>query len=235
MMPFEHKVFDLDDTLIQTQVRYIQIKNETARYIKEVLETPLAEEEIEGIFSKIDIENIKTHAFGKERFPLSWKQAYETVAEMAGQRKTHASEVYETAYRIHTQTFDLYPGAMEVLRELRERGVRLSLLTLGEKSIQQKKVEDGSFGDYFDDIHIVEREKFHLLNGMKNKGKTSMVGNSLRSDIKPALDAGLSAFHINHDSWVHDIIEVDENHAKFHRLSTISDMIPYLDTLKIRT
>lgn len=233
-MPFQHKIFDLDDTIIQTQIRYEEIKQAAADFIKSVLHTPLSDEDIKNRFTVIDIDNIKEHGFSKERFPLSWKETYESIAREQNENANHAEEVYELAFGIHRQKFDLYPEALESLQSLKKDGVKLSLLTLGEKSIQRKKIDDLNLSDYFHDIYIVEREKFEILNGMGNKEKTSMVGNSLRSDIEPALEAGLHAFHINQSSWSHDHVEIKENYGRLHQLNKIGEVIPYLETLKKR-
>ncbi len=99
-----------------------------------------------------------------------------------------------------------YPGAMETIVAIHERGIRLALLTNGEADNQRQSVEKLGLESYFECIVIEgefgvgkpdERVFHHALKATgSTPDATWMVGDSLEADIAPAVDLGL------HTVWV---------------------------------
>jgi putative hydrolase of the HAD superfamily len=59
-----------------------------------------------------------------------------------------------------------------------------------------------------------------------------MVGNSMRSDVRPALDAGSWGVFVPHElSWSHEHAEAPEDHPKFHEITTLTDLPDLLDRI----
>ena len=100
-----------------------------------------------------------------------------------------------------------YPGAVETLRTLRGRGVRLALLTNGGAESQRRSVEQNALSQYFDCIVIEgefgvgkpdERVFTHTLEALSSTpAATWMIGDSLEADVAPALALGMRAIWVD--------------------------------------
>jgi putative hydrolase of the HAD superfamily len=201
-------VFDGDDTLWSTEPLYDRARDKARA---EVALSGLDGEEWEQLERKLDVENVRHFGFSVERFPTSCVQAYEAVARAS--RVPVDSEVRErvrsAAGAVFGQDPPLMPGVRETLQILRTRGVRLALLTKGDHDLQVRRVERSLLADLFDAIHIVAEKPAAAFRdivaelGVEPKDTWS-VGNSVRSDILPALEAGLRAVWIDAHVWEHE-------------------------------
>jgi len=100
--------------------------------------------------------------------------------------------------------FHLIPGALETLIELQERGYHMHLISIGLPTIQKRKVQRTKLDRYFDEIHLVRSDKFDVLAEVAKKYKKEnivMIGNSMRSDINPALKQGIETVYIPRGNW----------------------------------
>jgi len=128
-------------------------------------------------------------------------------------------ELHETirgiAYKIADHPMEFLPGVPETLADLSQRH-RLFMVTKGNITEQLGKVERSGLKEFFTAIEVVaEKDKAVYQNVVEKYGLirdiTWMIGNSPRSDINPALEAGLHAVFIPHDNtWM---LERDELRA----------------------
>ena len=111
------------------------------------------------------------------------------------------------------------PGARETLALLRSRGAKLALLTKGDYALQCRRIERSGLRDFFDVIRIVPEKTPNVIRDVVSAlgvdaGSTWMVGNSMRSDIFPAMKAGLRTVRIPAHVWeyerTYDQIEPNE-------------------------
>lgn len=130
-------------------------------------------------------------------------------------------------------TFDppyyVIPGVIETLINLQQKGYKLHILTIGLESIQRRKLYLTELQKFFDEIHIVPYDKEAELIKIADKygkDKVLMVGNSMRSDINPALKAGVNAMYIPKGSW-HNFKAAPEG-SNYLELSNIEDLINIL-------
>ena len=90
------------------------------------------------------------------------------------------------------------------------------LLTKGAPAEQAGKVERSGLKDYFSVIEIVAEKDVATYRTIIAKydlsdDSTWMIGNSPKSDINPALAAGLNAVFVPHDqTWILEHEEVAE-------------------------
>jgi putative hydrolase of the HAD superfamily len=112
---------------------------------------------------------------------------------------------------------------------------RLMLLTKGDLFDQEAKLARSGIGELFAAVEIVsEKNAATYRRIMARHGAVPerfvMVGNSLRSDILPALEAGAMAVHIPYfTTWAHEHLEEDAvNGAAFARLERISELPEWL-------
>jgi putative hydrolase of the HAD superfamily len=122
------------------------------------------------------------------------------------------------------------PGVEQALADLSEAGYRLVLITKGDLLHQEQKLAASGLGDLFAAVEIVSEkdastyERVFARHGT-GAAEAAMCGNSLRSDILPALDAGAHAAHIPYPlTWAHEMADAPLGHARFVELAAIGDL-----------
>jgi putative hydrolase of the HAD superfamily len=200
-------VFDGDDTLWETIGLYNAAKAEFAGLLATLGFEPARSL---AMLAKIDIDNVARLGFARERFPLSLTQAY--AALCADDERDPDSKIRARIFAIGTGVFEqpAHPanGAKDLLRALQRR-YALALCTKGDRSVQRKRIEYAGIGEMLDRIFIVDHKTasdFALILSAfgKHPKQACSIGNSLRSDINPALAAGLSAIWIKNSTWAYE-------------------------------
>ena len=199
-MPRETILIDADDTLWENNVFFEQTIEEFVALLE-----PLGykRDYTRHILNETERRNIRQHGYGVRSFGRSLEQTY---IKLAGHQATR-----ETVEGIQNRVDDLerippnvIDGVVETLDYLSERH-RLILFTKGEAAEQAGKVERSGLQIHFDAIEIVPEKNVETYRLMVNrhhvvKSHGWMVGNSPRSDINPALEAGLNAVFIPHSA-----------------------------------
>lgn len=208
--------FDLDDTLIFTQHYYSLAQSDFVKFVIESLgpRSPNAPTIIR-IAEEKDMEGVRTKGFLMERFPTSFAETYIEIARKMGISERKIKSGAREAYRIGEQVFQtehwiphLVPGAISVLDFLQERGDDLFILTTGDPRVQNVKLEFYGLNKWFNEQMFVvphhKKEKMEEIIGSRDKRSVWFVGNSARSDIKPALELGIGAIYIPQETWTYD-------------------------------
>ncbi|WP_408635368.1 HAD family hydrolase [Paenibacillus selenitireducens] len=210
-------MFDLDDTLVYTnKYFYLIIEQfldlmETWFHTYDVTAKQFKQKQIE-----IDLARVSRDGFVSEHFPESFVDTYRYFSTLLG-RTVHSSEenlLYKLGLSVYEQPVEPYPGMLETLTHLRDEGHQLYLYTGGEIVIQQRKIEAMKLHDFFDDrIYIRQHKNQEALEAILTDGKfdrtrTWMIGNSLRTDITPALTAGIRTIYIKQENeWKFNIVD----------------------------
>ena len=225
-------VFDGDDTLWSTEPLYDDAR---ARAREVVAESGRCGADWEALERRIDLENVAILGYAAERFPTSCVQAYEQLVRSQG--LTPDREVAERVRRAACSVFErdplLLPEVESTLAALRSRGIRLALLTKGDPAVQSRRVERSGLRGYFDLVSIVsEKSPLNIRNVVESLGtnveSTWMVGNSVRSDVLPALSAGLRAIWIDAHVWEHERAHdqfVDDRVISASRISDVPSIV----------
>jgi putative hydrolase of the HAD superfamily len=201
-------IFDGDDTLWRTEQLYDDARS---RIRKIVSETGIDGSDWERLERKLDVENVATLGFGVDRFPTSCIQAYEELCHRSGTQidALISSQVREAAVSPFKRDPAVVPGALETLISLRSQGVRLALLSKGVLKLQLRRIKASGLASYFDTIKIVTEKTpdviRDVLSTLRVKPELAwMVGNSIRSDILPALTAGIHVIWIESHTWEYE-------------------------------
>jgi putative hydrolase of the HAD superfamily len=225
-------IFDGDDTLWSTEPLYDRARDD-ARV--EVVRSGLSGDAWDQLERKIDVENVPRFGFSVERFPTSCVQAYEALAHASG--ITPSPEVRERVRAAASAVFQrdppLVPGARKLLHTLRGQGVKLALLTKGDRDLQARRVERSGIAELFDLIRIVPEKPPAIFLEIAAELNVSperawSVGNSVRSDILPAVESGLRAVWIDAHVWEHERFEGSFSHNQVlavQDLSLVGDAI----------
>lgn len=199
-------VFDGDDTLWKTEELYDDARSK-ARAI--VSRAGLDGAQWEAIEQRLDLENVGTLGYSPDRFPTSCVQAYELLCREAGRAPAFSQSVARAARSVFEAEAQVMPDAHQTLAALRRSGLRLALLTKGDRLIQKRRVQRSGLRNLFDLVRIVdEKSPAEIRQVVSALGVSAdrawMVGNSMRSDVLPALAAGLRAIWIDAHVWEHE-------------------------------
>jgi putative hydrolase of the HAD superfamily len=225
-------IFDGDDTLWSTERLYDDARA-AARSI--VASHRLDAAKWEELERRRDVDNVLLLGHSMGRFPTSCVQAYEEMCRIEG--RAHDPSVARRIRRVAESVFDqeapVIEGARETLELLRLRGVRLALLTKGDYRVQKRRIDSSGLRDLFDLIEIVKEKSSETVRSVvANLGvivdSAWMVGNSVRSDILPALTAGLRAIWIQAHVWEYEASAddyVDDRVTRTRNLAEIPKLV----------
>ncbi|MEN3793468.1 HAD family hydrolase [Fulvimarina sp. MAC3] len=218
--------FDADDTLWHSE-KHFQLTEERFR--------GLLDAHADGAFVsnrllEIEKRNLGRYGFGVKGFVLSM---IETALEMTeGRIETQAiSEILAMGHDMLTHPVELLTNVSETLEGL-AGDYRLVLITKGDLFDQERKLAASGLGDLFQAVEIVSEKTADVYRRIftahgDGSERSVMVGNSLKSDILPALDAGACAVHVPHDlTWAHELADSPAGvmEDRFRSIETLAEL-----------
>jgi len=216
----QHLIFDADDTLWENNIYFEQAFAEFCEYLNHSTLTP---DEIRGVLDEIEIENNRIHGYGAVNFGRNLSQCFLHLAERAVDEHD-LKRVTAFAHQILLQEVELREGVAETLPLLAERH-ELTLFTKGQPDEQNRKIDLSGLRPLFRHCEIVkEKNPDAYAELVRGRGfdpeRTWMIGNSPKSDINPALEAGLRAVFVPHErTWT---LEREELRAAEGRLMVVN-------------
>lgn len=223
-------VFDGDDTLWLTEPLY-DAARAAARMVVE--EAGLDGAAWEAHQRRLDVANVARFGHGPERFPTS---AVEALTAVGGDAIPEAprvrNRVRRAAASVFTAAAPLRRGAPDLLGELRQQGIRLALVTKGDRVVQQRRIHHSGLEPFFDVVEIVERKNADTFRSIADDlrvhtAELLSVGNSVESDIRPSVEAGIAALWLPAYVWEferHDpALEPD-----LHRIDDLADVLRFV-------
>lgn len=195
-------IFDGDDTLWQTERQYDEALELCQEYVGNHGVDPA---EWRDLQRQIDVSLVDEFGFSRQRFPTSSVRAWEALSGDSGGARS--AEVWRLSDTVFTSTARLVSGAETVLEHLAGLGHRLGLLTKGDHEVQVKRVGDAeSLVRHMDVVDIVSSKDAGDFRRVASRLGTApqdcvAVGNSLRSDVLPSLEAGMRAVWIEAYVW----------------------------------
>ncbi len=205
-------IFDGDDTLWFVEALYDAARDAAAQIVKTL---GLDGARWQALQKSIDVANVARLGLSRTRFPSSSVEAYRVLSAEAGRGfdQTVADRIWSASDAVFETEAPLATGAHEVLNELREH-FALGLVTKGDQSVQRHRLARSGLGAYFDTVEIVAEKDEECFRAQARALDVPpeacwSVGNSLPSDINPALRIGMSAVWIDAHVWDHERREVD--------------------------
>jgi putative hydrolase of the HAD superfamily len=198
-----HLLIDADDTLWENNIYFERAFDEFVEFLNHSSMTP---EEVRTALDEIELINNKIHGYGSANFARNMAQCYERLVE----REVGAEDIkviMSFAERILHHPIELIDGVQETLEYLAMRH-DLVLFTKGHAEEQKLKVDRSGVGVYFGRTEIVKEKDADAYRKLAadlraDPDRTWMVGNSPKSDINPALEAGLNAVYVPHERTWH--------------------------------
>lgn len=191
-------IIDADDTLWENNI-YFEAAFE--RFVEYLEHSTLTAPEIRAILDEIELANIKVHGYGSLNFARNLAECYQHLSERVV-KPEDLERVKGFALAILEQPLEIIPGVPETLEYLAARH-DLTLFTKGHPEEQKLKIDRSGLGRYFAHTAIVkEKDTPAYMRLVEERGldpaSTWMIGNSPKSDINPALRAGLNAVFVPH-------------------------------------
>ena len=206
-------LIDADDTLWENNIYF---ERAIAAYISYLDHLPHTPAEVRQALNQAERETILTHGYGLGSFTQSLMACFERLTE-GPVAAHHREQIQSFAQSIREQEIELLPGVGELLPELASRH-RLILMTKGSQAEQADKLARSGLAEHFSAVEIVAEKNAAAYaeaverlgcSPISNGRSTWMIGNSPKSDINPALAAGLNAVFIFHkDTWVLEHAEI---------------------------
>jgi putative hydrolase of the HAD superfamily len=215
---------DADDTLWHNET----IFRLTQDRLREMLADFADHDVTTAKLAEIEKRNLRLYGYGVKGFTLS---AIETVMALTGGEPPGRliAEILAAGREMLAHPVEPLPGVDEALHDLAE-GYRLVLITKGDLLHQEQKLAASGLGDLFAAVEIVSEKDASTYARVFDRygtgaAEAAMAGNSLRSDVLPALEAGCWAAHIPYPiTWAHEMADPPAEHPRFAELASISDL-----------
>jgi putative hydrolase of the HAD superfamily len=194
----QHLLIDADDTLWENNIYFEAAFDQFVSFLDH---TSLDATGVRAVLDEIELANSRVHGYGSANFGRNLQQCYARLAERAI-RDGDLAAVKGFALRILEQPMEPIEGVAETLAYLAPRH-ELTLFTKGAPDEQRMKIDASGLGGYFAHTTIVKEKNaaaYHALVAERELDArlTWMIGNSPKSDINPALEAGLNAVYVPH-------------------------------------
>lgn len=203
-------LIDADDTLWENNIYF---ERAIARFISFLNHHEFSPEQVREVLNDVERECIVTHGYGLHSFAHALVATFERLRTQPATPELHA-QIRSFAATIENHPIEFISKVPETLDYLSGRH-RLILVTKGHVPEQSGKVERSGVKQYFAAVEIVAEKDPAAYTRVVEKFKlprevTWMVGNSPKSDINPALAAGLNAVFVPHgDTWILEHEEVN--------------------------
>jgi putative hydrolase of the HAD superfamily len=221
--------FDADDTLWHTERIFISIKDKYKSLLADYVDGDWVERHLD----ETETNNIKHFGYGVKGFTLSM---IETACELTQGRITgdKIKEIIGFAKEMLAAPIDVLEGVRETVEEL-SGNYRLMVITKGDLLDQETKLARSGLGDFFNAFEIVPRKDAKIYKYVMRRHGIApeeflMVGNSLKSDILPVLEAGARAVFVPYETeWFHERVTEEELEGKsFGRIETMRELPAWL-------
>jgi putative hydrolase of the HAD superfamily len=204
-------LIDADDTLWENNIYF---ERAIASFISLLDHKFHTAEEVREQLNACERETIAAHGYGLQSFRRSLVNCFEKLSGTPITPTRHA-QIVSFTQAIASSEIELLPDVEATLQGLSERH-RLILVTKGCEAEQTDKLERSGLRRFFNRVEVLAEKNEAAYRGVIAEhqcepGATWMIGNSPKSDINPALAAGLNAVFIPHDfTWVLEHEVVDE-------------------------
>ncbi len=220
-------IFDADDTLWDSNIHFLEAFDNFAAAVGDA-DLGLSRVEIHAAVRRAEIRLIKTHGYGRRPYLMALHQA---AAELAPAGHDGLRDEIERigAYLLERHC-ELLPDVEPTLQQLAQRH-RLLMFTKGQRDEQLQKLARSGLAPLFDRVETPREKDVDAYRRLVHDADldpslTFMIGNSPRSDINPAVAAGLRAVFIPHPhTWELEHEEINEAGDRIIELSSFRHLV----------
>ncbi|WP_339763942.1 HAD family hydrolase [uncultured Sulfitobacter sp.] len=216
--------FDADDTLWHNEHYFVLTQDRFA----DLLRDHTAPDTLMDRLLVAERRNIPHYGFGIKGFTLSMIETAIDVTDGKVPAPVIA-EILDAGREMLSHPVDLLPHAQETLEALQGR-YKLVLITKGDLLDQERKLALSGLRDMFDGIEIVSDKTpatytriFNQFGDGAERGM--MVGNSMKSDVVPMVDAGGWGIHVPHgQTWALEHADAPDHAPRFRQIADLSEL-----------
>jgi putative hydrolase of the HAD superfamily len=223
--------FDADDTLWHNETFFRLTQDRFADLLRDYAEPDHLAERL----TEAERRNLGHYGFGIKGFVLSM---IETAIEVTNQKVPASviAELIAVGQEMLSHPIHLLSGAQETVSALAD-AYRLVLITKGDLLDQERKLAQSGLGDMFDAVEIVsDKTPLTYEQAFKRHGSGAaqavMVGNSLKSDVIPAIQAGAWGVYVPHElTWEVEHATPPGDHPRFRTVKNLEEFPHLLSTI----
>lgn len=224
--------FDADDTLWHNEHFYRLTQERFCDLLRDVTEP----DHLMAQLLAAERRNIGQYGFGIKGFVLSM---IETAIEVTEERVPARviKELIAAGQDMLQHPIELLPHAEETIRAVAQ-GHRVLLITKGDLLDQERKLAQSGLGDLFDGVEIVSNKTSDVYRGIFDRygdgaGRAMMVGNSMKSDVVPVLEAGGWGIYVPHGLvWALEEHDTPAGHPRYREISDLGDLADLIADLR---
>jgi len=224
----QNLIVDADDTLWENNIYFERAFDDFCDFLAHSTLTP---QDVRAVLDEIEIVNSKTHGYGTANFARNLTECYHRLAE----REVGGDDIQRIISftgQILEHPIEIIPGVEDTLEYLAERH-SLTLFTKGDPEEQKLKLDRSGLAIYFGHTAIVKEKDTRSYAALIREqsldpAHTWMIGNSPRSDINPALEAGIHAVFVPHDrTWGLELAELREGPGRLLKVTRFEELREY--------
>lgn len=220
-MTIETIAFDADDTLWQNETFFREIEANVGELLADFT-TPDA---FSAQCRVAETRNIPVYGYGLKGFTLSMLEA---ALDLSGDRLPARTvrDILDAGRAMLRHPIDLLPDVEETLERLHGR-YRLIVITKGDLYHQEHKIVASGLQRFLAAEHVVSEKDASLYKRIFGPAaeRSMMVGNSPRSDVLPALEAGAWAVHVPQElGWEMDEADLPADHPRLRRIARLGEL-----------
>lgn len=216
--------FDADDTLWQNEVFYRMTQERFCALLADFTDP----ETLMARMLEAEKRNIAHYGFGIKGFTLSM---IETALEVTDNKVSTVviSQLVRLGKDMLSHPVELLPFAKETVAELAE-DFQVLLITKGDLLHQEQKLALSGLSDLFDGVEIVSDKTVDVYSGIFDNHCSGpecamMVGNSMKSDVVPPIEAGAWGVYIPHgETWELEHAEPPNDRSKYYELENLGEL-----------
>jgi putative hydrolase of the HAD superfamily len=203
-------IFDADDTLWDSNIHFLDAFDAFANAVR-----------------RAELKLIKTHGYGRRPYTLA---LHEAALELAPDNPGLRDAIERIGAHLLERHCELLPDVEPTLRELSQRH-QLLMFTKGQRDEQLGKLERSGLAPLFARVETprekdVDAYRRLVRDADLDPSLTYMIGNSPRSDINPAVRAGLRAVYIPHThTWDLEQEEIEEADGRVIELNAFRRLV----------
>ena len=221
--------FDADDTLWHNEHYFVLTQDRFADLLRDHTDPDTLMDRLLVAGRR----NIPHYGFGIKGFTLSMVETAIDVTDGKVPAPVIA-EILNAGREMLSHPVDLLPHAQETLEALQGR-YKLVLVTKGDLLDQERKLALSGLRDMFDGIEIVSDKTpatYRRIFSQHGDGveRGMMVGNSMKSDVVPMVDAGGWGIHVPHGiTWALEHADTPDHSPRFRQIADLSELEQILD------
>lgn len=224
----QNLIVDADDTLWENNIYFERAFDDFCDFLAH---STLSPEEVRAILDEIEIVNNKAHGYGTATYTRNLTECYHKLVEREVSPEDLPRIMSFTEQILH-HPIEIIQGVEETLGYLSKRH-SLTLFTKGDPEEQKLKLDRSGLAIYFGHTAIVKEKDAPSYAALIREREldpehTWMIGNSPKSDVNPALEAGIHAVFVpHHRTWGLELAELRDGPGRLLRIARFEQLRDY--------